>query len=54
LIPYWQKKLNKNEFHAKQLSEREGDLICSINGDRVHIAGKSVLYLEGDINVPEK
>ena len=53
LIPYWQKKLNKNEFHAKQLSERGGDLICSINEDRVYIAGNSVLYMEGVINIPD-
>lgn len=52
LIPYWQKKLSKNSFTAKQLSERGGDLLCSISGDRVHIAGKAVLYLKGKIYVP--
>lgn len=52
LIPYWQKKLNKDSFMAKQLSEREGILKCSIDDDRVYIAGKCVLYLKGTIYVP--
>ena len=49
LIPYWRKKLNKKSFIAKQLSEREGTLFCSINNDRVYIGGKAVLYLKGTI-----
>jgi PhzF family phenazine biosynthesis protein len=53
LIPYWQKKLHKNTFTAQQLSERGGDLLCSIAGDRVHIAGNAVLYLKGAIYVPD-
>ncbi len=47
LIPYWQEKLGKTQMTAKQLSEREGDLFCSIDNDRVEIAGKAVLYLKG-------
>ncbi len=49
LIPYWSKKLNKEHLIAKQLSEREGDLICKLDNQRVHIAGKAVLYLKGKI-----
>ena len=51
LIPYWQKRLNKTGFYAKQLSKRQGDLICSIDNDRVYIAGKAVLYLKGTIYI---
>ena len=51
LIPYWQKRLNKTDFYAKQLSQRQGDLICSIDNDRVYIAGKAVLYLKGTIYI---
>lgn len=47
LIPYWQAQLGKNTMVAKQLSEREGDLLCSIDQDRVEIAGKAVLYMKG-------
>jgi len=51
LIPYWSKKLNKKHLIAKQLSEREGDLICDMKNNRVHIAGKAVLYLKGTIYI---
>lgn len=54
LIPFWQEKLNKNVFNAKQLSPRGGDLQCSIEGERVFIAGKAVLYMKGTIYVPNK
>ncbi|MEM9673129.1 MAG: PhzF family phenazine biosynthesis protein [Bacteroidota bacterium] len=52
LIPYWYKKLNKKSLIAKQLSARGGDLICSIDHDRVYIAGKAILYLKGIISIP--
>ncbi|MEM9545199.1 MAG: PhzF family phenazine biosynthesis protein [Bacteroidota bacterium] len=53
LIPYWHKKLSKNSLIAKQLSEREGDLQCRIDKDRVFIGGQAVLYLKGKIYVPK-
>ena len=43
LIPYWSKKLNKNEMIATQLSERTGLLKCQNMKDRVKIGGKSCL-----------
>jgi PhzF family phenazine biosynthesis protein len=52
LIPFWNKKLNKTHFNAKQLSKRGGDLKCQLIEDRVTIAGKAVLYLKGEIFVP--
>ena len=51
LIPYWSEKLDKKHLIAKQLSEREGDLICTLMADRVHIAGGAVLYLKGKIYI---
>jgi len=51
LTPYWAKVLNKNELTAKQLSEREGYLICKHLNDRVEISGKCRLYLKGTINI---
>ena len=53
LIPYWYNKLNKKPLIAKQLSEREGDLMCNIDENRVSIAGKAVLYLKGTICLPD-
>ncbi|MBC7616327.1 MAG: PhzF family phenazine biosynthesis protein [Pedobacter sp.] len=51
LIPYWAKKLNKNELHAYQVSARRGELWCSLKGDRVLMAGKAVTYLTGNIYI---
>ena len=46
LIPYWAKKLNKEEMQAKQLSQRGGELLCHNRGDRVLIGGKARTYLK--------
>jgi predicted PhzF superfamily epimerase YddE/YHI9 len=51
LVPYWAKRLGKTELQARQLSRRVGALTCGLNGDRVSIAGRAVLYLEGQIEV---
>jgi predicted PhzF superfamily epimerase YddE/YHI9 len=51
LTPYWAKRLGKAELEARQLSRRGGALHCTLNGDRVGIAGRAVLYLEGTIEV---
>jgi len=49
--PYWAEKLGKTELSARQVSERGGDILCSLRGDRVDLFGKAVLYLEGHINI---
>jgi PhzF family phenazine biosynthesis protein len=49
LIPYWRKKLNKNELVAKQLSIRQGIMKCRQNKNRVYISGKAITYLKGEI-----
>jgi PhzF family phenazine biosynthesis protein len=51
LTPYWAKRLGKTELEARQLSRRGGALRCTLQGDRVRIAGRAVLYLEGYISV---
>jgi PhzF family phenazine biosynthesis protein len=51
LIPFWSERLNKIEMTALQLSERGGQLWCTLSGDRVLIAGKAVTYLRGEIEV---
>ncbi len=51
LVPYWAKRLGKSAFEARQLSRRGGALRCALNGERVDIAGKAVVYLEGQIEV---
>lgn len=51
LIPYWAKRLGKTTLSARQVSARGGVLECEHRGDRVTIAGRAVLYLEGVIYV---
>jgi predicted PhzF superfamily epimerase YddE/YHI9 len=51
LTPYWAKRLGKTQLQARQLSRRGGALSCTLDGDRVSIAGRAVLYLEGQISV---
>jgi PhzF family phenazine biosynthesis protein len=51
LIPYWAERLGKNRLEARQLSRRGGALSCTLNGDRVTIAGRALPYLEGTITV---
>ncbi|MGO9700735.1 MAG: PhzF family phenazine biosynthesis protein [Xanthobacteraceae bacterium] len=51
LTPYWANRLGKTELEARQLSKRGGALRCTLNGDRVSIAGRAVLYLAGEISV---
>lgn len=51
LVPYWKTKLGKKNFHALQLSERGGELFCEDDGERIIIAGKAVLYMQGTITV---
>lgn len=49
LIPFWAKRLDKEEMVAKQISKRGGTLYCKNIGDRVKISGKAALYLVGEI-----
>jgi len=51
IIPYWSRKLNKTKLHCRQLSQRGGDLQCELDGDRVRMSGKCVLYMQGEIDV---
>ncbi|OYQ33698.1 isomerase [Niveispirillum lacus] len=51
LTPYWAQRLGKERLNARQVSARGGTLRCQLLGNRVHIAGQAVLYLEGFIHV---
>jgi predicted PhzF superfamily epimerase YddE/YHI9 len=50
-VPYWAKRLGKSELQARQISPRGGALSCALDGDRVRIGGRAVLYLEGQITL---
>lgn len=49
LAPYWQTRLGKDSFTARQLSRRGGSLTCEIAGDRVKLGGGAVAFMEGEI-----
>lgn len=47
IVPYWADVLGKEAIHARQVSERTGDLYCRMAGDRVVIGGRARLVIEG-------
>lgn len=47
LIPFWAKRLKKDNLFALQLSERGGKLYCQNKPDRVVIAGRARTYSVG-------
>lgn len=51
LAPYWANRLGKSRLHARQLSERGGELWCEVAGDRVLLTGKAVVTLEGSLSI---
>ncbi len=53
LAPYWGERLGKSKLQARQLSARGGTLKCELHGDRVHIAGQVVFYMEGTLHLAD-
>jgi PhzF family phenazine biosynthesis protein len=51
LTPYWAERLGKLQLHARQLSERGGELWCEMAGDRVILRGNAVLTMQGAFDI---
>ncbi|WEV54369.1 PhzF family phenazine biosynthesis protein [Leuconostocaceae bacterium ESL0723] len=51
IVPYWAKRLGKNDIKAFQASDRTGVLYCEYDGDTTKLAGQAVLYAEGEIKI---
>ena len=51
LIPYWAKKLDKNNLEAMQLSKRSGYLKCNYLNERVEISGQAITFLKGELTI---
>jgi PhzF family phenazine biosynthesis protein len=49
LAPYWAQRLGKTCLHARQVSERGGELWCELKGERVILKGNAVLRLRGGL-----
>lgn len=53
IVPYWAKRLGKSEITACQASPRGGTLYGEMNGSRVYLSGKAVLYAESLLHISE-
>lgn len=51
IVPYWSKRLGKENIKAYQASKRGGTLYCRMNGARVKMAGKATLFCESNITL---
>ncbi len=49
LAPYWAERLRKTSLHARQVSERGGELWCEVKSNRVILKGNAVLTLQGEL-----
>ncbi|MCI8869729.1 MAG: PhzF family phenazine biosynthesis protein [Lawsonibacter sp.] len=49
IIPYWAARTGRTEFTARQASRRGGTLYCRLEGSRVKLAGKAVLYARSEL-----
>ena len=51
IVPYWAKKLGKENIVAYQASQRGGMLYCRMAEDKVFLAGKAILFSECELYV---
>lgn len=49
VAPYWGRRLGKRELVCRQASARGGMLYCSLQGERVQIAGHAVTYAVSEV-----
>lgn len=49
LAPFWQRRLQKEHFHAAQLSSRGGNLTVAIKGNRILLIGHAVTVMKGQL-----
>lgn len=51
IAPYWADNLGKNNIVAYQASKRGGTIYCRVEGEKVILAGKAVLFSECEIYI---
>lgn len=51
LAPYWSGRLGKKELNAFQASQRGGEMVCRMDGQRVELEGSCVFYMEGEVEI---
>lgn len=50
LMPFWGQRLGTDTLRARQLSERTGDAVLGLTGDRVILTGHAVTILAGTLS----
>lgn len=51
LAPYWAHRLDRSQLHARQVSERGGELWCDVEHNRVLVKGMCVLTMEATLEI---
>lgn len=51
IAPFWAGRLGKRELVAYQASERGGTLYCRVEGDKVFLAGRAVLFAISELMI---
>ena len=51
LAPFWAEHFGRQEFRARQVSRRGGEVHCRLVGNRVLISGRAVTYFAGAIDL---
>ena len=52
LTPYWAERLGKTALRARQISQRGGEVGCTLMNDRVHLTGQAVSFFRGEFQLP--
>jgi PhzF family phenazine biosynthesis protein len=51
LAPYWAARLGKTDLSAFQVSRRGGEVLCSLEGERVILQGRAVTFMTAEIDL---
>ncbi|MEM1422805.1 MAG: PhzF family phenazine biosynthesis protein [Planctomycetota bacterium] len=49
IAPYWAERTGRTTLNCYQASDRGGEVLCTLAGERVLLSGRAVTYLEGRI-----
>jgi PhzF family phenazine biosynthesis protein len=52
LVPFWAERLGRTHLVCRQASARGGVLDCTLDGARVRMGGRALLYAKGEIAAP--
>lgn len=50
LVPYWNRRLGRNEFLARHVTPREGLIKARYSSERVYVTGKALTICEGRLH----